>query len=56
MAAVSIHPDAFTDANGKPDEAKLKKLEEIVKWADNFASVTTFSQWYKYKESQQSTD
>jgi peptidoglycan/xylan/chitin deacetylase (PgdA/CDA1 family) len=56
VAAVSIHPDAFTDANGKPDEAKLKKLEEIVKWADNFASVTTFSQWYKYKESQQSTD
>ena len=56
VTAVSIHPDAFTDANGKPDEAKLKKLEEIVKWADNFASVTTFNQWYKYKQSQLTTD
>jgi peptidoglycan/xylan/chitin deacetylase (PgdA/CDA1 family) len=56
VAAVSIHPDAFTDANGKPDEARLKKLEEIVKWADNFASVTTFNQWYKYKQSQLTTD
>jgi peptidoglycan/xylan/chitin deacetylase (PgdA/CDA1 family) len=56
VAAVSIHPDAFIDADGKPDEAKLKKLEDVVKWARDFASITTFGQWYKYQESQLEKD
>jgi peptidoglycan/xylan/chitin deacetylase (PgdA/CDA1 family) len=51
IAVLGIHPDAFIDSNGKPDKTKLEKLDRIIKWAKNFASVTTFDQWYKYTES-----
>jgi hypothetical protein len=48
VAGVSIHPTAFLDADGKPDQAKLQKLDAIVKWVKTFATITTFEQWYNY--------
>jgi hypothetical protein len=48
IAVVGIHPDAFMDSQGKPNMAKLEKLDKIIEWASNFASITTFDQWYKY--------
>jgi hypothetical protein len=52
VAAMSIHPDAFITADGKPDKAKLEKLDKVIKWAKQFTSITTFTQWYKYVSSQ----
>ncbi|MHB8085915.1 MAG: DUF2334 domain-containing protein, partial [Dehalococcoidia bacterium] len=48
VAGVGIHPSAFLDATGKPDQAKLQKLDSIVKWVKTFATITTFEQWYNY--------
>ena len=51
VSAISIHPRGFVDANGKPDTAKLNKLEKVVQWAKSFAAITTFEQWYNYTSS-----
>jgi hypothetical protein len=50
IAVVGVHPDAFITVEGKPDMAKLQKLEKVIQWSKDFASVTTFDQWYKYTE------
>jgi hypothetical protein len=49
VAAVSLHPDCFIDKDGKPDLAKLEKVETIVRWFKSFATVMTFEQWYRYR-------
>lgn len=49
VAAVGLHPDCFTNAYGKPDTAKLEKLDTIVKWFKSFATIMTFEQWYRYR-------
>jgi len=51
VAGVGIHPTAFLDNDGKPDQAKLQKLDAIVKWVKTFATITTFEQWYNYTTS-----
>jgi hypothetical protein len=48
VAAVSIHPDSFKDKDGKPDQAKLARLGEIVKWCKTQATITTYEAWYNY--------
>jgi hypothetical protein len=48
VAAIGIHPSAFTDKDGKPDREKLQKLDTIIKWVKTFAAITTFEQWYNY--------
>jgi hypothetical protein len=48
VAAISIHPTGMADKDGKPDRAKLKQLDTIVKWVKSFATITTFEQWYNY--------
>jgi len=48
-AAVSLHPDCFIDKDGKPDMAKLEKVDAIIKWFKSFATIMTFEQWYRYK-------
>ena len=48
VAAVSIHPAAFIDKDGKPDQAKLARLGEIIKWCKTMATITTFEAWYNY--------
>ena len=48
VAAISLHPSAFVDKNGKPDHEKIKKIDPIVKWVKTFATITTFEQWYNY--------
>jgi len=48
VAAIGIHPSAFTDKDGKPDRDKLQKLDAIIKWVKTFAAITTFEQWYNY--------
>ncbi|MBN1375970.1 MAG: DUF2334 domain-containing protein [Dehalococcoidia bacterium] len=52
VAAVSIHPDAFVGIDGKPNQAKLDKLDIIVKWCKTITTLTTFEQWYNYTTSQ----
>jgi hypothetical protein len=54
VAAVGIHPTSFLDKDGKPDQAKLQKLDAIVKWVKTFATITTFEQWYNYTTSKTS--
>ena len=49
VVAVSLHPDCFIDKYGKPDMAKLEKVETIVKWFKSFATIMTFEQWYRYR-------
>jgi hypothetical protein len=53
VAVISIHPDGFVTADGKPDKAKLEKLDKIIKWAKQFTATTTFDQWYKYVSSKE---
>jgi hypothetical protein len=53
VAVMSIHPDAFITAEGKPDQERLSKLDEVLKWAKQFTNITTFNQWYKYQLAQQ---
>jgi hypothetical protein len=49
VAAIGIHPSCFVDEHGKPDIAKLEKLDKIIKWCKSFATIMTFDQWYRYK-------
>jgi len=49
VAAIGIHPQGFMDKDGKPDRAKLQKLDTIIKWVKTFAAITTFEQWYNYE-------
>jgi hypothetical protein len=49
VAAVSLHPDCFIDKDGKPDMAKLEKVDAIIKWIKSFATIMTFEQWYRYR-------
>lgn len=51
VAAIGIHPDAFVGIDGKPNQAKLEKLDTIVKWCKTIATITTFEQWYNYTSS-----
>ena len=52
VAAVGVHPDAFVGIDGKPNQAKLQKLDKIIKWCKTFATITTFEQWYNYARKQ----
>lgn len=49
VAALGIHPNAFQDREGKPDRAKLDKLDKIIKWCKSFAAIMTYEQWYRYQ-------
>ncbi len=49
VAALGIHPEAFIDKKGKPDQVKLDKLDKIIKWCKSFATIMTFEQWYGYQ-------
>jgi hypothetical protein len=49
VAAISLHPDCFADENGKLDQAKLQKVEPIIKWCKQNATITTFEAWYRYQ-------
>jgi hypothetical protein len=51
VAAIGIHPDAFVGIDGKPNQAKLDKLDTIIKWCKTIAKITTFEQWYNYTSS-----
>jgi peptidoglycan/xylan/chitin deacetylase (PgdA/CDA1 family) len=51
VVAIGIHPSCFIGKNGKPDQAKLEKLNAIVKWCKSFATVLTFEQWYLHQTS-----
>jgi len=44
-----MHPDCFIDKDGKPDMAKLEKVDAIIKWFKSFATIMTFEQWYRYR-------
>jgi hypothetical protein len=48
VAAITIHPDAFVDKDGKVDKAKLAQIQPIITWIKKQATVTTFEQWYNY--------
>ncbi len=48
VAAIGLHPDCFVDKNGKPDMAKLEKVDKLIKWFKSFATIMTFEQWYRY--------
>lgn len=48
VAAISLHPSAFVDKDGKPDHEKIRQLDPIIKWIKTFATITTFEQWYNY--------
>ena len=51
-AVISIHPQAFTDKNNKPDPVKLDKMEKTVKYIINhkqtYGEIVTFQSWYNY--------
>jgi hypothetical protein len=48
VAAVSLHPDAFIDKDGKTDMVKLASIEPIIKWCSGIGTTTTYEAWYKY--------
>ncbi|MFC1846143.1 DUF2334 domain-containing protein [Chloroflexota bacterium] len=52
VAVLGVHPQAFVDANNKPDPAKLEKLEKIVKYVvdhkQTYGDIITFQSWYNY--------
>jgi hypothetical protein len=48
VAVLGVHPTAFIDKDGKPDQAKLQKLDKMIKWCKTNGTVTTFEQWYNY--------
>jgi len=48
VTAIGLHPDCFVDKNGKPDMAKLEKVDTLIKWFKSFATIMTFEQWYRY--------
>jgi hypothetical protein len=52
VAAIGVHPDAFIDQEGKPDRAKLDRLDRIVKWCKSFATIMTFDDWYRHQVAQ----
>ncbi len=49
VAAIGLHPDGFIDKDGKPDMAKLEKVDAIIKWFKSFATIMTFEQWYRFR-------
>lgn len=49
VAAIGLHPDCFVDKYGKPDMAKLEKVDTLIKWFKSFATIMTFEQWYRYQ-------
>ncbi len=49
VAAVSLHPDCFIDKDGKLDRDKLQKVEPIIKWCKQIATITTFEAWYRHQ-------
>jgi len=49
VAAIGLHPDCFVDKDGKPDMAKLEKVDTLIKWIKSFATIMTFEQWYRYR-------
>ena len=49
VVAVGIHPACFVDKSGRPDIAKLEKLNMIISWCKSFATIMTFEQWYRYR-------
>ena len=49
VVAIGLHPDCFVDKYGKPDMAKIEKVDAIIKWCKSFATIMTFEQWYRYK-------
>jgi len=49
VAAIGLHPDCFADKDGRPDMAKLEKVDVIIKWIKSFATIMTFEQWYRYR-------
>jgi hypothetical protein len=51
VAVFSIHPDAFITPSGETDWEYIKKLEDIVNWARQMVTITTFDKWYKYQSS-----
>jgi hypothetical protein len=53
VTAIGVHPDAFVGIDGKPDQAKLEKLDAIIQWCKTLATITTFEQWYNYTSSQE---
>ena len=48
VVAVSIHAQAFMDANNKVDEAKINKLDTILKLSKNLGTITTFQAWNNF--------
>lgn len=48
VASITIHPDAFVNADGKVDKAKIEQIQPIITWIKKQATVTTFEQWYNY--------
>jgi hypothetical protein len=55
-AIITIHPVSFNDDQAKPDPAKLKVLDGIVKYIlshrETFGQITTFHSWYEYSSRQ----
>ena len=49
VEAIGIHPSCFIGKDGKPDMAKLEKLDSLIKWFKSFSTIMTFDQWYRYK-------
>ena len=49
VEAIGIHPSCFVGKDGKPDRAKLEKLDSLIKWFKSFSTIMTFDQWYRYK-------
>ena len=49
VAAIGMHPDCFLGKDGKPDMAKIEKMDAIIKWFKSFATIMTFEQWYRYR-------
>jgi hypothetical protein len=51
-AIITIHPVSFTDDQAKPDPARLKVLDGVVRYVlshrETFGQITTFYSWYEY--------
>jgi len=46
VAVLSLHPAAFTDANGDTDKTKLEKLDTLLTRVRELGRITTFRNWY----------
>jgi hypothetical protein len=53
---LTMHPQAFTDDKDKADPAKMKVLENAIKYIlnnkDKMGQITTFQSWYEYASKQ----